>query len=233
MKNLYILLLVSILLTLPQLTKAQTYFGFQTIGVHTWFVSVSWQGKPYLGVGYNLRNTNKTYTDWQFEWRMPIDDLYSMDNQEVVAGLYKSLRARRTTAGLGLHAKIRTHTIEGRKTTSFGLNTALIPTYVYAAPLPGDAFKGSIGVRLAYQPILLTRVQQGGESPQWLKFTGHRVEVGGHIDGHAEGTLMLSSNGYATRTWFFKEEAAADPREQSWEIDGDLYVGTTYYLNRW
>ncbi|MEL7530970.1 MAG: hypothetical protein AAFN10_06670 [Bacteroidota bacterium] len=233
MKNRSLFLGLSLLLTLPQLAKAQTYFGFQTIGVHTWFVSVSWQGKAHLGVGYNLRNTNSTYTDWQFEWRMPLDDLYSMDNHEVVVGLYKLLRARRTTAGLGLHAKIRTQTIEGRKTTAFGLNTALIPTYIYAAPLPGDAFKGSIGLRLAYQPILLTRVQQGANPPQWLKLTGHRVELGGHIDGHAEGTLMLSNNGYATRTWFFKEEAAGATREQNWEIDGDLYIGTTYYLRRW
>ncbi|MEM6347275.1 MAG: hypothetical protein AAF927_25520 [Bacteroidota bacterium] len=233
MKKTYIILGLSLLLTLPQLASAQTYFGFQTIGVHTWFVSVAWQGKPFLGVGYNLRNTNSTYTDWQFEWRMPLNDLYSMDNHEVVAGFYKPLRARRTTAGLGLHAKIRTQTVNGRKTTSFGLNTALVPTYVYAAPLGGNAFKGSIGIRLAYQPILLTRVQQSGEAPQWLSMTGHRVELGGHIDGHAEGTLMLANNGYLTRTWFFKEEAAGAAREQSWEIDGDLYVGTTYYLKRW
>ena len=49
-KILRILCMVGIL-TIAQELSAQPFFGYQTIGVHTWYVGFHWDGEqPHLGV---------------------------------------------------------------------------------------------------------------------------------------------------------------------------------------
>ncbi len=233
MKKIYALLMVLTLGSLAPLC-AQTYFGFQSIGVHTWFFSLSWQGKAaHIGLGYNLRNTNRTYTDWQLEWRLPLRKRAMLREQnELIVGFYQPLRPRRTFIGMGVHAKIQTQSQGAQRVTNFGLNLAAIPTYIFAAPLPANAFRGSMALRVAYQPILLSRVLTSGEV-KWQGLTGQRVELGGHLDAHFDGTLMLANHTYATRGWYKKDVANWNPVDRAWRVDGDVYAGSTYYIRRW
>jgi hypothetical protein len=209
---------------------AQPLWGYQTIGTHTWYFSVSWQGKPMLGAGYNYRFFNESFTDAGIEWRFPLAEMYKTDNHQLIFGIYKPLRLKRSFTAIGVHGRISRHTVGDQTTTLYGLALSAIPSYVYSANTNDGAY-GTFGARLTYQPILAAQVNKGGAST-WKGLPAHRIELGGHLDVHLERTLGLATNVFATRTWATDKEilpAGAD----AFRVEGDFYMGTTYYLKRW
>ncbi|MDX2248957.1 MAG: hypothetical protein SF052_19370 [Bacteroidia bacterium] len=209
---------------------AQPFSGYQTIGVHTWYFSVSWQGKPLLGLGYNLRIAGRTFTDLNAEWRFPIDQVYNMDDYQVIFGMYKPFAVRKWFMSMGVHGRIDKHTNDSSSITNLGLALTLLPSYTYASSLNDGAY-GTTGLRATYMPVLASKIKIGSATPQWKTLTGHRVEAGGHLDFHYERTVSLVTNGFFTRTWS-KDESLFRENSDQWRPNGDLYFGTTYYLKR-
>ncbi|MDP5170667.1 MAG: hypothetical protein NWR72_10505 [Bacteroidia bacterium] len=221
-------ILLGVILSLvgsPASLHAQSFFGYQTIGVHTWYFSLSWDGKPNIGFGYNFRDFNKTFTDISLEWRSPVDEMFQSDNQHLIAGFYKPLVLRRGFTAVGLHAHLRNLAgAEGSKTSQYSLAATVLPSYVYAASL-GDGPYGTIGLRLGYEAVI---AEKSGQS--WSTLPSHGVRLGGHIDLHLERTLGISSNGFVTKNWALGGSEGVDT---SLGREGDLYIGSTYFLRRW
>ncbi len=223
--------MLSVLLILPFWGQAQTFFGFQTIGVNTFYFSISWQDRPYLGVGYNFRKFGKTFTDIGAELRFPVDEIYQFDNHQIIAGFYKPFRMKRTFGAIGVHARIDKETIASGSNTHYGLATTFLPSYAYAASL-GDGAYNTMALRATYNPILFTQSKDESGSKNWQTLTGHRVQLGGHLDMHLERTFTFSSDGYATHIFGSKTDFEGDESD-SWQLEGNFYLGTTYYLRRW
>ncbi|MEZ4830022.1 MAG: hypothetical protein R3C61_27630 [Bacteroidia bacterium] len=229
MKSLYLSLLFFAFSGLPFL-HAQPFSGYQTIGVHTWYFSVSWQGKPFLGLGYNLRKNGKTFNDISAEWRFPIDHIYQMDDYQLIFGLYKPFAVSRWFVSAGIHGRIDKFTSGEKSFTNYGLALSLLPSRTYAASL-NDGVYGTAGLRATYMPVLATKIKAAGQAPEWKTLSGHHVEAGIHLDYHYERTVSLVTNGFFTRTWA-KDNALFRPQSDEWKINGDVYFGTTYYLRR-
>ena len=198
--------------------QAQPFFGYQTIGTNTWFVSVSWDGQPHLGVGYQYRNFGSGFTDLGVEWRVPVANGFQFQQYQVLAGAYRPLAVRRWFLGTGLHLRYRQG--EGR---DLSLLATAIPSYTYAASL-NDGPYGTLGLRLGYEIQLLA--QSGGG---WNSFGRHGVNLGGHADLHLERTLGLSLNGILSRQWAL---SGSEAPASGWQRSGDLYMGSTYFLRR-
>ncbi|MEZ4849831.1 MAG: hypothetical protein R3B93_14685 [Bacteroidia bacterium] len=227
----YIIILSALFLGLSNTDlTAQPFYGYQTIGVHTFYFSVSWDGQPHLGAGYIFRNFGKTFTDINAEWRFPVAEMYKLDNHQIIAGVYKPLRLKRTFASIGVHAKIKKQTFDDTKVTHYGLGLSVLPSYVYAASLT-DGLYGTTGLILNYEPVLFSQVKKGDAKSEFQALTGHRVRAGLHLDAHFERTLGISANGFLTRTWV-KDESLFAPGEDEFKIEGDLNIGTTYFLER-
>lgn len=229
------ILIVMGLLMLPFWGQGQTFFGYQTIGVNTFYFSISWQDKPHLGVGYNFRHYGKTFTDIGAELRFPVDEIYKFDNHQIIAGIYTPLRIKRTFGGVGIHARIDKETFESKSNTHYGLAATFLPSYGFNNYTSANVKEGiyyTAGLRATYNPILLTvsKDASGAKSTGYL--TGHRVQLGGHMDLHLERTYTLSSDGYATRIFGAKSDFGGE-EDDSFQLEGNLYVGATYYLKRW
>jgi hypothetical protein len=98
--------LIGIALTLTCLigqVHAQSYNGFQTNGVHSCFFSLSWNGKAHIGFGYNFRNFESSFSDYQLEARIPLDNIENLENYSIIGGIYRPSRLQRTFVGGGAH----------------------------------------------------------------------------------------------------------------------------------
>lgn len=233
MKNsIYILIVLTIMMVIPSRVQGQTFFGFQAPkGTHTFFFSLSWQGKPHLGLGYNLRVPGRTWTDLSAELRFPVDEIYKFDNHQLITGLYKPLRLRnRTFSSIGVHARIDKETFDANQQTHYGLAVSYLPTFAYAASLTDGAYN-TMAMRFTYNPILLTKSGEAGAA-NWEALTGHRVQVGGHLDMHLERTFVFSSDGYATQIFGAKKDFQGN-EDESIQFEGNLFIGTAYGLQRW
>lgn len=223
-------LLILFVGTVSSSLHAQSFFGYQTIGVHTWYVSLSWDGKPNLGAGYNFRNFGgNAFTDIGAEWRFPVDEMWKFDNHEIIAGFYRPLRLRRWFAAAGLHGSYKANALSSGKQEQIGVSATLIPSYAYAAST-GDGPYGTAGIILGYDAVLAEKHTTHAED--WELITRHGVRIGGHLDLHLERTLGLSTNGFFSREWQLKELEYADD-DADWQGEGELYLGATYYLRRW
>jgi hypothetical protein len=228
----HILIILSLILGFANTNLfAQPFYGYQTIGVHTVYFSVSWDGAPHLGAGYVLRQSGTTFTDWSAEWRFPVAEMYKLDNHQIIVGMYKPLRIARGFTAVGVHTRIKKQTFDNKKVTHYGLGLTVLPSYAYAQSLT-NGLSGTTGLILAYEPVLLSQIKEGDAKSTFVPLTGHRVRLGGHLDFHSQRTLGGSINGFATRTWA-KDQSLFAPEESDWKIDGELYLGTTYYLERW
>ncbi len=208
---------------------AQPFFGYQTIGVHTYYFSLSWDGtQPYVGLGYLGRLPQSGFTDIGAEWRMPLAAPFDWDQQELIVGAYGPVALRRRPfMGGGVHARIGNSLVDGQRTTRVTLATTMLPSYTYLASI-NDRPYATAGLRLTYLLVILEKGAQA-EALQWLPAFG--TELGGHLDLHIQRTLGLATNGFASRYWALgsTELSAA---EQKWTIKGDLYFGSTYRLRR-
>ena len=203
---------------------AQSFFGYQTIGRHTVFFSVAWQGKPVLGMGYNIRTFGRTFTDWQAELRFPLDAMYTFDNYQLITGFYKPITVKRAFMGTGVHLRWQNQTNTNEKTSLLSLALTALPTYTYAASLNDGAY-GTAALRATYAPVIYAKK---GSQTQFL--AAHRVEAGGHLDLHYERTAGLGLNGFGSRS-FILGNSILDA-DDNWAVEGDFYFGTTYNLRR-
>ncbi|GAB4419697.1 MAG: hypothetical protein OHK0039_32420 [Bacteroidia bacterium] len=211
----------------PVLLTAQPFFGYQTIGVHTWYFSLNWDGtQPQLGVGYNGRITHGGFADIGAEWRAPLTQLFAFDEQTFIVGAYGPARLRRRPfIGGGLH--VRLHTLRSEQRTRLSLAATVLPSYTYAASL-GNGPYGTAGLRLTY--VLGVYDKAAAAPPTWLPTFG--AELGAHLDLHLERTLGLSLDAFAARQWPLRTSGLpAD--DMTWTPQGSLYTGSTYYLRRW
>ena len=236
MKTFFLPLIISPLLWLGSLSpiQAQPLFGYQTIGVHTVYVSASWNGKPNLGLGYSFRDTRTGagFTDYSAEWRFPLDEVFRTDNHQLIVGVYGPYKLRRRPfTGLGAHLRIQKQSQDGVARTRYSLAFTALPTYTYANPTNNGPF-GTIGARLTYVIALAEQRKVGASSRSVVGFPAHGVEAGAHLDLHLERTMSLGVNGFATRNWGIKDKALPEA-ETNWSTQGDFYWGSTYYLERW
>lgn len=231
MKLLGAALLLSALAVPATPAAAQPFYGYQTIGKHTFHVSVVWKGAPWVGVGYTLRDYGTSFTDWQVEWRFPVQSIYDLDNHEVIAGFYRPHRVRRRFLAYGLHARFSQ---SGDATTSvqkLRVAVTALPSYVYTSDL-SDGPYGTLGARASYVPTLWQRVTDASSGrAETATLTAHDVELGGHLDVHLQRTLGLSTNVFYTRGWPISGRAT-DAEPSLWKLLWDANAGTTYYLRR-
>ncbi|MEL6674588.1 MAG: hypothetical protein AAFR61_20425 [Bacteroidota bacterium] len=204
--------------------QAQAFFGFQTIGVHNVFVSLSWDQKPVVGVGYQFRDFNRSFTDWQIETRFPVDEMWKKDHLQVILGAYRPSRLRRTFVGFGVHARLINRKEGDSQHSLIGLALTALPSGTYVANLDDKPY-GTIGARLTYMPVLASR-KNGGD---WQPFSAHHFEGGLHVDVSMQRTLTGSLNAVYTHT--LQEEEVIKEKE-GLPIEGNIYGGATYYLRR-
>lgn len=209
---------------LPTSLHAQPFFGYQSIGVHSWYFSLNWdQQGPSLGVGYGFRQGWSGFTELTAEWRSPLDALFTNKRQTWIVGAYGPARLqRRPFLGMGLH--LRAQQLEtGMRYTIAG---TLLPSYTFAASTNDRPYLTG-GLRATG---LLTLAETSQGSPNWLPAAG--VELGGNVSLLLERTLGAGINyGYA-RHWALGENSLSEA-EQSWQPQGTLHLGSTYYLRRW
>ena len=209
-------------------SSAQSFNGFQTIGRHTVFFSVAWQGKPYLGFGYNFRGFDKSFVDMQAEMRFPLAEMYKFDNFQVIAGAYKPSRLARTFFGIGTHLRYEKTTTRSSTTKSLDFAVTGMPGIVYAQNT-GGGVDGSIGLRIAYVPRIVESSQGRRGEPVIKHFKASQLELGGHADFHVERTLYTTLNGYFTG--HFDEDQKKKGAGADWEREGNFYLGATYSLD--
>lgn len=212
--------------------EAQPYYGYQTIGKHTFHVSIVWKDGPWFGVGYTNRAFGQTFTDWQAEWRFPVQKMYDLDNHEVLAGFYRPLKIRKNFLAMGLHGKLTRTTVGFEKRQQYSAAFTLLPSRVYTSSLSNGPY-GTLGARVTYNPILLARVEDtstGQITSQTM--AGHKIQVGGHIDVHLKRTFGGSTNVYYEKT-FKPVSTVLGQTDDRWTPAWDVNMGTTYYLRRW
>jgi hypothetical protein len=205
--------LIGIALTLTCLigqVHAQSYNGFQTNGVHSCFFSLSWNGKAHIGFGYNFRNFESSFSDYQLEARIPLDNIENLENYSIIGGIYRPSRLQRTFVGGGAHLIL----IKSEEGMQLDINLAAIPSYVFAAPLDRKPYS-TAGVLLTYQTSLLG-------SSGFL--SSNSFGTGVHADVLLERTLGLSAN--YERVITYKDKG------KTWSNRSSYYGGSTYRLFR-
>lgn len=230
MKTIYTTICLLLLTGLSCPALAQPFFGYQTIGVHSWYFSLSWDGtQPSIGVGYNRRVDAGSFSDVGAEWRAPIAKLYEFTDQEIIFGAYGPFALnRRPFMGGGLHLRVKTTRPEATMNTKVSLAATLLPSYTYAASLNNGPY-GTAGLRATY---LLTLLKKSGDAPaMWVPSFG--TELGGHLDLHLERTLGMSLNGFFSREWAIGQPMGLTDADTRWTGKGDYYFGSTYWLRRW
>jgi hypothetical protein len=225
LKNIVVFLIISVSLFISKEQKSQSYYGYQTIGKHTFLFSIIWQGEPKIGFGYIDRIYTKTFTDLQVELRFPLKSIFRFCDYEAIAGIYKPTRLRRTFAGIGGHLRWESNKNGGARIQKLSLAATVIPSYVYAASLT-DGVYGSIGLRITYAPVIFAT-----QSGQWNFFGQHKFEGGIHFDIHIERTLGMALN--PVTTYYLNGKNTFLEKPKPWKVEGDFYFGTTYKLDRY
>ncbi|MFK7970470.1 MAG: hypothetical protein AB8F95_08890 [Bacteroidia bacterium] len=220
----HFILFISLMAGLSSL-QAQTYFGFQTLGKNTIFLSLTWQGEPQLGLGYNTRGFGTTFTDVQAEVRFPLAHLYDLDHVKVVTGVYKPFVLGRSFVAGGLHLRWEREKIEEEQSSRLSLAASVLPTLYYGSTLVTDKAFGTAALRITYAPVIVAH--RGGSS---TFFTDHKLEVGGHLDMHIERSLSIGLDGYFSKQ--FGSKKSLFEYDDGIELEGNLYIGLNYSLYR-
>ena len=226
-KHIGILVLFFICFCLFKPVSAQSYFGYQTIGKHTFLFSLAWQGDLKLGFSYIFRNysAGNTFSDIQGEIRFPLKEMYSFNNYEVIAGVYKPLSITRTFVGIGGHLRFEKETTENFRNFKLSPAVTVLPSVAYVASLDDGPY-GTLGLRITYAPVawLNQRTEEGSVKNQ--AFSNHLFEGGGHIDLHLERTLGMGTDIY-TKYNLYPRHTYLE-QEEDWEMEGTFYLGMTY-----
>ena len=230
-KNLGIYLVGVLLLVGSHEILAQPFFGYQTTGTQTYYLSLSWDGKePSLGVGYNYRFFGTSYTDLGAEWRVPINNIQSFDNHFISLGAYRPLSLSRFYHMVGVHARLRIENDQPKENTNLGLAVSYLPGYVYSAPLDAAPY-GAISLRATYEATFVEFSKEDESNVQnW--FPKHGVELGGHFDIHLQRTYSIAINSYTRKDWSLDPATPLEEDDSDWEFQSDFYLGSTYQLER-
>ncbi len=205
-------------------------YGYQSIGQNTFHISVSWRGEPWFGIGYTRRKPGASFTDWTAEWRFPVQSIFELDNHEVIAGLYKPVKVKRSFMAYGIHAKITKQTTRESKTIDVGLALTGLPSYTYSSSVSGDGPYGTMALRATYNPTIYRQQTslRTGEKESWT-LPSHGVIVGGHLDLLLQRTVGFSTSAGLARAWSLGK-APLRPNEDQWKIGWDFSAGSTYWL---
>ncbi len=207
-------------------SKAQSFYGYQSINKNTFLFSLIWQGEPKIGFGYIARiYGGNTATDLQIEARFPLKSVFRFEKYEVIAGVYKPLTYSRAFAGVGGHFRWDSDSRGGQRVQKLSLALTGIPSYVYSANTSPGGIYGTLGLRLTYAPVIFAT--QGGE---WNFFPQHKFEGGLHLDMIVDLSVGMALNGITT--YYLNSKKTFLREEKNWGIEGDFYFGTTYSLDR-
>ena len=230
MSHLYRFLLLGFLLAGAAGLSAQPFYGYQTNGVHTCFFSLNWNGQATeLGIGYGLRRTWSGFADITAEWRAPLGNLFQGDQQTFVAGIYGPFRLRRRAyVGGGVHLRWQHYRQDETARRRLTLATTVVPSYTFAAPLNDQPYFTG-GLR-ATGLLVLADMTAGAGDTRWFSAVG--TEVGTQLSLHLERTLGAGQNLFAQRLWAL-DGGTLPGQDAQWDLRGDLYLGSTYYLRRW
>ncbi|MEO0899924.1 MAG: hypothetical protein AAFY71_26155 [Bacteroidota bacterium] len=206
---------------------SQPFYAAQTAGLHTIYFSLSVRERPYVGVGYNLHTSNSPINEWGFEWQVPLNDPFRAEQQRIVAGFYRTNRLNsRPFIGYGLHARYEKDKEGAKNHSSLSLAATAMPSYTYSASLDGGLY-GTMGGRITYVATLAEKTE--GDA-SWTSLPKHGVELGGHIDAFFDRSGGFSVNILNTKNWKLKNGDEED--ESDWNLQGDVYVGSTYFIAR-
>lgn len=225
-KYIVIATLIAVGIFFPAKQKAQSYFGYQSIGKNTFVFSLVWQGEAKIGFGYIARFFGgSTATDLQIEARFPLKSIYRLERYEGIVSVYKDLSYSRAFAGVGGALRWDSDKTSGQRVQKLSLAVTGIPSYVYSANTSPGGIYGTLGLRLTYAPVIFAT--KGGN---WDYFPQHKFEGGLHFDMLIDLSVGLALNGVTTyylnsKNTFLKEEI-------NWGIEGDFYLGATYALDR-
>lgn len=215
--NRLVLIVVSMFVLLvagAEKVQAQSFNGYQTIGTNTYSFSVIWQGKPMVGFSYTYRDFGTSFTDFQTEFRVPIDQGINAKEFSIVTGFYRPSQLKRNFIGTGLHMTWE-HSASSQFKDKLSCSVTAIPSYVYSASI-NDGLYGTTGARISYAPVLWSKNKVDGA-------TKHNVYLGLHVDSHHERSLGLSINPTYNIPLGSDEEKS---------LNGDFYFGQTYHLKR-
>lgn len=211
---------------------SQPLYGFQSIGKHTWFFGLKWDGKASVSLGYVYRAGGGTsFRDFSAEWQFPFEDAFQIKDSRFIGGIYAPINQKsRPFFALGVHGRIDRFGVGDIQKTQYQLAITGMPSYTFAGVLSEKPYL-TAGTRLTYLAVLYEQsVGQAGTNSSTLPY--HGVELGGHLDMILERTLGIAVNGYFGRWWKLKSEQI-DEESQKWKGNGDLYFGPTYNLRRW
>lgn len=204
------LILFALALIPSSLGFGQAFNGFQTIGQHTVFISLSWDGKANLGLGYNYRNFETSFSDYQIECRVPFDDFNTLNRFTVITGIYRPSKIQKTFLGGGAHL---IYTKDNANSNSLALSLTAVPGYVYASKL-GDKPYGTVGVLLNSVTTI-----SGDDAFKSLQFG-----LGAHVDVSLRRSVGLSLNEMKLVT--------IHDNKATWKNQLSIYAGPTWLLNR-
>ncbi|MEM6722783.1 MAG: hypothetical protein AAF598_02030 [Bacteroidota bacterium] len=224
MKFKYSILLIVLLSLAGYQTKAQSFNNFQSIQKYSVFFSISWQKKVNLGVGYSFRlGGDVQFTDVQFEWRAPVDNFFSGNQYQVIAGANVRHSASRTVLASGYHLIYNKHNSQNSQANWLDLSLSVLPGRQYAAPLD-DKPNGVFAARITYQPTIFANVD--GEQSV---LSAHTVKAGAHFDIIVKRALGIGINPVIANT--FQTGSTVLPDRPAWDFEGDFYFTPTYFRN--
>lgn len=207
-------------------SKAQSYYGYQSIATNTFLFSIVWQGEAKIGFGYIYRIfAGATATDLKIEARFPLKTIFRFDKYESIVGVYKPLSYSRGFVGVGGHLRWDSDKRSGSRIQKLSLAVSGIPSYVYSANTQPGGIYGTLGLRITYAPVIFAT-----KAGDWEFFTQHKFEGGLHIDMIVDLSVGMALNGITT--YYLNSKKTFLQEEKNWGIEGDFYFGTTYQLNR-
>lgn len=225
-RHIFISVILMLFLFSASISKAQSYYGYQSIGKNTFLFSLVWQGEAKIGFGYIARFFGgNTATDLQIEARFPLKSMFRFQKYEAIAGVYKPLSYSRGFVGVGGHLRWDSDKRSGARVQKLSLAVTGIPSYVYSANTSPGGIYGTLGLRLTYAPVIFAT--KGGD---WNFFPQHKFEGGIHFDMIIDLTVGLALNGITS--YYINSKKTFLKEEKNWGIEGDFYFGTTYALDR-
>jgi hypothetical protein len=207
MKSRLITLALGVLLTV--VVKGQSFNGFQTIGEHSVFISLSWNGTANIGLGYNYRDFGTTFSDYQLECRIPVNEFNTLNRFQVITGMYRPAEIDRTFIAGGVHL-----IYSKAETNDLSLSLTAVPGYVYTSDL-GDGPYGTVGL------LLNSTTSIAGDKA----FKSFQFGVGAHVDVSLQRTLGLALNELKT--------VEIQDGSSNWNNQLSFYASPTWRLWRY
>ncbi|MBI1307730.1 MAG: hypothetical protein GC181_14095 [Bacteroidetes bacterium] len=177
-------------------SSAQSFAGYQPINHHTGYITLVWQGKPWLGIGYNYHHFAKAFIDMQGEIRFPLLDMYQFKNMTAVAGAYRPSSVSKNFIGTGLHLRYE-RTNNGRQNSALKMALTVLPARTLHQSLDDRPYY-TAGARFTFVQTL-RKVESNSKTSTITTFKGSSVEYGVHFDFMLKRTFGNAINLVQTR----------------------------------